>query len=187
MRISPFFLQLHTAYQAELDDLASDSEGKDVLRKRLQDKRQEMGFLLKMMEISPEMVAVVFHQGFSFQHPAVMDDLLGREADELPEWDTLAEALRLTPWAQKLSDVVLQEPMGPWFMTVAASLEYMHGKAGMAPAAQDASDDEEDGENGDRDHDDRDDRGRDGDDDDDRARDEAGADWLAEQGFDRKD
>lgn len=184
MRISPFFLQLHTAYQAELDDLASDSEGKDVLRKRLQDKRQEMDFLLKMMEISPEMVAVIFHQGFSFPHPAVMDDLLGREADEFPEWDTLAEALRLAPWAQKLSDVVLKEPMGPWFMTVAASLEYMHGKAGMASAAHGDSEDDEDAE-GDGDDEGRDDR--DGEDDDARARDEAGADWLAEQGFDRKD
>jgi hypothetical protein len=184
MRISPFFLQLHTAYQAELDDLASDSEGKDVLRKRLQDKRQEMGFLLQMMETSPEMVAVIFHQGFGFPHPAVMDDLLGREADEFPEWDALAEALRLAPWAQKLSDVVLKEPMGPWFMTVAASLEYMHGKAGMASAAQSASDDEEsDGD--DHENEDRDDH--DGEDDDARARDEAGADWLAEQGFDRKD
>src|SRR5690606_29284701 len=81
MSISPFFLQLHAAYQAELDDLASDSEGKDVLRKRLVDKRGELDFLLQMIEVSPEMVAVIFHQGFRFAHPAAMDDLLSREAD----------------------------------------------------------------------------------------------------------
>ena len=45
MSISPFFHNLASAYQAEMDDLSSDSEGKDVLRQRLTDKRQEIGFL----------------------------------------------------------------------------------------------------------------------------------------------
>src|SRR2546429_7336647 len=48
-----FFLQLRSAYQAELDDLTSDSEGRGVLRQRLAEKRQELGFLVKMIEISP--------------------------------------------------------------------------------------------------------------------------------------
>ena len=39
MSISPFFHALGSAYQAEMDDLASDSEGKDVLRQRLTEKR----------------------------------------------------------------------------------------------------------------------------------------------------
>src|SRR5690606_2156909 len=125
---------LHAAYQAELDDLASDSEGKDVLRKRLVDKRGELDFLLQMIEVSPEMVAVIFHQGFRFAHPAAMDDLLSREADEFPAWEALADGVTLAPWAQELSKVILQEPMGPWFMTVAASLEYMHGRVGASSA-----------------------------------------------------
>ena len=67
----------------QLDDLSQDSEGKDVLKKRLADKRGEIEFLIKMMELSPEMVAVVFHQAFTFSSPAVMDDLMGFEADDL--------------------------------------------------------------------------------------------------------
>ncbi|MDE2402788.1 MAG: hypothetical protein KGL90_14105 [Burkholderiales bacterium] len=180
MSVSPFFLQLHSAYQAEMDDLSFDSEGRDVLRQRLVDKRKELSFLLQMIEVSPEMVAVVFHQGFRFPLPAVMDHLLSHDADELPEWDTLADAAQLTPWAQDLMQVILSEPMGPWFMTVAASLEYMRGKLDAAPAtpADEAVDD-----------DDGDDQARfdEHEDDETRARDEAGADWMVEQGFDRKD
>ena len=58
MLIAPFFLDLRSAYQSELDDLTFDSEGKDVLRQRLADKRKEMGFLVRMIELSPEMLAV---------------------------------------------------------------------------------------------------------------------------------
>jgi hypothetical protein len=35
MSISPFFQELRSAYQAELDDLNSDSEGHYILDKRL--------------------------------------------------------------------------------------------------------------------------------------------------------
>ena len=73
MNISPFFHQLRSAYQAEIDDLTFDSEGQDVLRQRLTERRKEVGFLLQMMELSPEMVAVIFHQGFQFKQPAVID------------------------------------------------------------------------------------------------------------------
>ena len=40
MNITPFFLELRSAYQAEIDDLTFDSEGRDVLRQRLADKRR---------------------------------------------------------------------------------------------------------------------------------------------------
>lgn len=43
----------------------SDSEGNDALRKRLAEKRNEMAFLVQMMELAPEMVAVVFHRAFA--------------------------------------------------------------------------------------------------------------------------
>lgn len=49
MSISPFFHALGSAYQAEMDDLASDSEGKDVLRQRLAEKRKELVFLRQMI------------------------------------------------------------------------------------------------------------------------------------------
>lgn len=175
---SPFFINLNSAYRAELDDLSSDSEGKDVLRQRLADKRKEMGFLVQMMDLSPEMVAVVFHQAFVFKSPAAMDDLLGFEADELPDWSTLEGSVTLSPWAQSLADAVLNEPGGQRFLTVAASLEYMSGKAGAHAA--DAEDDDESDEDDEFDGD-AEERA------DAKARKEAGDDWMAEQGFDRKE
>ena len=183
MNISPFFLDLRSAYQSELEDLTFDSEGRDVLRQRLADKRREIGFLVQMMELSPEMVAVVFHQAFKFSAPAVMDDLLGHEADELPEWSTLSDAVQLAPWARDLADVFLQEPRGDWFLTLAAGLEYMAGKPVAAGASQDEDDEDEDGDHADEF--DVDDNGEDQGDG--RARKEAADDWMVEQGFDRKD
>jgi hypothetical protein len=186
MRISPFFHQLRAAYQAELDDLASDSEGKDVLQQRLQQKRGELKFLLQMIEFSPEMVAVIFHQGFQFKSPAAMEHLLGHESDDFPDWDTLSPMLQLTPWAQALAQQVLKEPLGEWFLTVAAGLEYMHTKpdAIRAEQAEDDGDDEDGsdaGEDGPVDPEDAQEEKEA------RERAEAGADWMVEQGFDRKD
>jgi len=178
MTISPFFTDLHSAYQAELDDLTFDSEGKDVLSRRLSDKRSEIDFLVRMMELSPEMVAVVFHQAFVFKLPAVMDDLLGFEADELPDWSGLAADISIAAWAQHLADKVLAEPGGEWFLTVAAGLEYMAGKpvAHTAQADDDESDDDEEEFDGDAEEQAEA-----------KARKEAGDDWMAEQGFDRKE
>ncbi|MDO9404777.1 MAG: hypothetical protein Q7T87_12165 [Polaromonas sp.] len=196
MSISHFFQALRSGYQSELDDLTFDSEGRDVMRQRLADKRQQLDFLVQMMEISPEMVAVVFHRGFTFRLPAVMDHLLGLEADEFPDWDTFADAVELAPWAQDLAQVVLREPRGEWFLTVAAALEYMASRPSLAKVASDDDEDEDSDNAGRRE------RGEDGDDDevepslvfdenDDegagRARKEAAEDWLTEQGFDRKD
>ena len=175
MNISPFFTDLRTAYEAELDDLTFDSEGKDVLVRRLADKRGEIDFLVKMMELSPEMVAVVFHQAFVFRQPQVMDDLLGFEADELPDWTGLANDIQIAPWAQGLADKVLNEPGGEWFLTVAATLEYMASKP-IAHTAQ--SEDDEDEEEFDGDAEERADA---------KARKEAAEDWMVGQGFDRKE
>jgi hypothetical protein len=81
--------------------------------------------------------------------------------------------------------------MGEWFMGVAAALEYMHSKplsADNRPAANNDDDEQDDNAvRGDRDDDHRDNTAEDGDEADARARDEAGNDWLAAQGFDRKD
>ncbi|MEY4266197.1 MAG: hypothetical protein RIS90_732 [Pseudomonadota bacterium] len=188
MSTSPFFHNLGTAYQAELEDLSFDSEGRDVLRQRLADKRRELGFLRQMIELSPEMVAVVFHQGFQFKQPQRMEQLVSEASEDLPAWASLADAVTLQSWAQPLSLEILKEPMGDWFLTVAAGLEYLYGKPGKAPASAADSDDQD----GDEDTDRADDRDADGDGDSDDGNDgvgrhEAGEDWLAEQGFDRKD
>lgn len=191
MTISPFFRNLLSAYRAEMDDLTSDSDGRDVLRRRLADKRKEIDFLLQMMTLSPEMVAVVFHQAFTFRNPALMEHLLGCEADELPAWAEVSEGIALAPEARALAQTILQAPDGEWFMTVAAGLHYLVGKPALAGRGGDQAEEDDDNDDGEEDDSsDQDDfdthesdevRGNA------RDREEAGADWLAEQGFDRKD
>ncbi len=191
MKLSRYFHDLRLAYQAELDDLVSDSEGKDVLRKRLAEKRKEMGFLVQMMDLSPEMVAVVFHQAFRFTKPAAIEKMLGLTDDALPDWQDIAHAVALEPWADSLLQTVLREPTGARFMTVAAALEYLQHHARMAPAtASDGdSDSQDDGEDA-AEHDD-DFSALSADDAVDpknsRTREEASSNWLADVGFERKD
>ena len=179
MSISPFFLSLRNGYQAEIDDLTFDSDGQNILRQRLTERRKELGFLLQMMELSPEMVAVVLHEGFRFKVPAAMDHLLSHESEELPEWDSLSDVVGLTPWAQELANEILKQPMGNWFMSVAAGLEYMFGKIEHRPHGPHDEDEEEGNEDADE-FDSEEEKAA-------RAREEAGADWMVEQGFDRKD
>ena len=175
MNISPYFRQLRSAYAAELDDLTFDSEGQNILDKRLVQRRKEMDFLMQMMEVSPEMVAAVFHNGFRFTSRSAMDHLLTLESDEFPDWDSLTHAFEMAPWTQTLVDVVQKQPMGDWFLTVAAALEYMFNKPEHAPASDAAEEEDNDDEP-------LDDEERDA-----QAREEAGADWMVEQGFDRKE
>ena len=191
MKLSPYFHDLRSAYQAELDDLVSDSEGNDVLRKRLAEKRNELAFLVQMMELAPEMVAVVFHRGFRFTKPAAVEQLLGSPVDALPDWHSLTHAVALEPWAQSLAQTVLREPQGARFMTVAAGLEYLQHHAHMAPASaahgdSDAEDEGEDAAEYDDDYsalsaDDAVDPHNS------RTREEASANWLADVGFERKE
>ncbi len=187
MSLSSFFSQLRSAYQSEIDDLSTDSEGGYVLPQRLAEKRKQMGFLVQMMTLSPEMVAVVFHKGFEFKLPAVMEHLLTLESEEFPDWHSLSDAVRLQPWASELANTVLKDPMGEWFLTAAAGLEYMQSKPSTAQLSHHDDEDDEyedDGTDGpviQLDADDAADLG------DTRTREEAAADWMQEQGFDRKD
>ncbi|MDP3654465.1 MAG: hypothetical protein Q8R67_22605 [Rhodoferax sp.] len=187
MSISPFFRTLRSAYQAEIDDLTFDSEGKNVLRQRLAQRRKELPFLLQMLELSPEMVSVIFHQGFRFKLPAAMDHLVEHESEDLPEWSSFGDAISMAPWAQELANTVLNEPKGEWFLSVAAGLEYLYGKPDRAQASADDNEDHENGDNEDEQDSDRRDDSDGEDDGDERAGEEAGADWMVEQGFDRKD
>ncbi len=191
MKISPFFHDLRSAYQAEIDDLTQDSEGKDVLRKRLARKRSEIGFLVKMMEVAPEMVAVVFTKVFA--SPALLR--WNRRwlwvQDHLPSWESLSTCISLEPWAAALAKTVLAEPGGDRFMVIAAGLEYLQQArfAGSAVGGEaDAEGDEDDAD--DREHDDDYDA-LSADDvvepHDSRSREEASANWLADVGFERKD
>jgi hypothetical protein len=176
MSISPFFSELKSAYDAELDDLMTDSAGHDILASRLQAKRSQVGQLLPMIESSPEMVAVAFHGGFSFANPAVMADLAARDPENLPAWQTLLSSVSLEPWAAELARVVLHDANGEHFLVVTACLEFLR-----ETSARSSADDARQQARDDRDVDD------DGDDDPDIDLEEAGADWLSEQGFERRD
>ena len=182
MSISPFFQELRSAYQAELDDLNSDSEGHYILDKRLAEKRKELDFLLQMMDLSPEMVAVVLHQAFEFHEPELMEHVITRDADDLLSWDALAEGVRIAPWAQPMVDQILAEPVGAWFMSVAAALEYMHSTPMRAAAQSGQADADEDLENVERGDQAEHDEERQA-----REREEAGNAWMVEQGFDSKE
>ena len=192
MKLSPYFHDLRSAYQAELDDLTQDSEGKDVLRKRLAEKRKEIAFLVQMMELAPEMVAVVFHQGFRFARPMALEQLLGRGVDDLPGWSSLSAdgAVVLEPWAASLAQAVLAEPGGERFLAVAAGLEFMQAHSRLAPVASHAEAEEDDGDEDAPEHDDDYDA-LSADDAVDphnaRSREEASDNWLSDAGFDRKD
>jgi hypothetical protein len=191
--LSPYFHNLRTAYRAELDDLTSDSEGKDVLQKRLTQKRKEIGFLVQMLELSPEMVAVAFHRAFKFPQPRAIEPLVGLEAAELPEWHTLAQSVVLEPWAVGMAEAVLQEPAGSRFLVAAATLEYLqtHARPGPADAGASDADDDADDDQDDNEPVEDDDTPLSADDARDpqtrRSREDAGSDWLSDQGFDRKE
>jgi len=183
--ISPYFRNLRTAYFAELDDLTFDSDGAHILELRLKQRRKEMEFLVHMLELSPEMVAVVLHKAFHFKSLAAMDHLLTHESEDLPEWGTIADTVELAPWAKPLLATIQKQPQGDWFLSVAAGLEYMYSKP-EHPRGASASDEDED--DGDDDHDGRaEHENEDPEEAEARAREEAGADWMAEQGFDRKE
>jgi len=192
MHLSPYFHNLRSAYAAELDDMRCDSEGLVVLDQRLAQRRSEIDFLAHMLEESPEMVAVVLHRAFRFRLPAVLDDLLTREPEDLPEWDTLADAVEIADWAQGLVRTLREQPGGNAFLCVAAALEYLHAMAQQRQAGDAADDGDTDSDDRPEDSDDNDDAVRplsadDALDGDTRTREEAAADWMSEQGFERKE
>jgi hypothetical protein len=189
MQISPFFRNLRNAYQSEIDDMSFDSEGKNVLQQRLAQRRSEMEFLVHMIEMSPEMVAVVFHQGMRFTSNTALEHLVAQDSDELPDWDSIAASVTLTPWAEALVQQVVKQPLGKWFLTLAAALEYMYHRhdSSLDTEAGDENDEDVDAESQNEgpavpmDSDavieavSR------------KALEEAGAEWMAAQGFERKE
>lgn len=175
MSLSYFFDDLGKAYKAELEDLHSDSEGNDVLAKRLKDKRSQFAALMPMIDTAPEMVAVAFHGGINFNDLQAMYLLSTSEPADFPAWSEVAHSLEFSSQLQPLVNQALQEPGGERFLITAVCLEYLQGKNGSSPRAQSDEEEHDEGENG------RDD------DDEETDLDEAGAGWLTEQGFDRRE
>lgn len=181
MRASNFFADLSKTYQAEIDDHSTDSEGANVLRAQLAKKRKQLPQLLQMIEFAPEMVALCFHEGLSFPYPKVMDGLVALEPDDFPEWEELAQSIEFTPWAEQQAELVLQQPGGAQFLCITAGLEFLIARSNVAPAVGGARIGDEEVEE------DHGDEARDDAEADDIDLEQAGADWLAEQGFDRRD
>ena len=172
MKKSRYFSELIKSYIDEVDDLVTDSAAKSVLQKRLDDKRGAIDSLLPMIEFSTEMVAVVFYDAFNFKSPEVMQQIVQSEPDDADfvAWDELKTELAIAAWAQPLIASSLKVRGGDSFLVTAAALEFMRCKpSSYEQPLADAVDDEEDRE------DDQDDLS------------EAGADWLAEQGFETLD
>jgi hypothetical protein len=173
MTLSYFFEDLSKAYRVELEDLQDDSEGRNVLAARLKDKRAQFALLMPMIDSAPEMVAVAFHGGMTFLNLQAMYMVSTTEPDEFPAWDELAHAVHFEPWAKKLADAALLETGGERFLITTVCLEYLHGKTitNYGDARDEESLDPAESEQGEADEQDLE---------------EAGADWLAEQGFDRR-
>ena len=177
MKKSRYFSDLFRSYLDEIDDLVTDSDGKSVLQKRLRDKRREMDALLSMIDFSPEMVAVVFYDAFDFHSADVMQRLVLSEPElsGFLAWDALKENLTVAPWAEALVEASLKAPGGDGFLVATAALEFLRNRDTFAaPAEESRAERTRDDEDGGGD-DDADDLG------------EAGADWLAEQGFETLD
>ncbi|MDT8991664.1 hypothetical protein RQP54_12410 [Curvibacter sp. APW13] len=187
MFVSSFFRDLLSSYQAEIDDLSFDSEGKQVFAKRRKERAKELGFLLQLIDTNPEMLSALFHGSFQFKHPAAMVQLVGQDPEELPLWGDLGNAVALNADALTLAAQVLAADKGDWLLTVAAGLEFLHsrGMGGSTLDSDEADDAEDDAQTQEvedhAEHLSSDDEGTGG------PSEEAGADWLADQGFERKD
>jgi hypothetical protein len=168
---SIYFEDLAERYSSEIDDLRSDSEGKDVLRKRLQEKRQSFEYLMPMLEEAPEMVAPAFHGAFK-PNDRKMLDKASRTTPGMPgfpRWKELARTLEIAPWALPLIDACLNadEADGDAFLVTTVVLEWLLTEDLRRPQAASAAeeDDEDDSED----------------------LSESGEGWMSEQGFDAID
>lgn len=170
---SLYFEELIERYGAEIEDLRSDSEGKDILKKRLQEKRSAFASLMPMLECAPEMVAPALHGAFSFTDRKAFFDAALCEPWEVdfPSWKKLKTSMEIAPWARPLIDTCLKEEAGECFLVTTAVLECMlAGDYDYRHDAPKATEDEDQ-------------------DDDEGAQDlrEAGEGWMTEQGFDAID
>jgi hypothetical protein len=179
---SRYFSDLIKNYLEEVDDLVTDSEGKSVLQKRLNEKRREMDAILPMIEFSPEMVSVVFYGAFDFKSPEIMQQVVLTEPQDAAffAWSELEGELTVCGWAEPLIEASLKVDGGDAFLVAAAALEFLRGKDSAAtPMREPEPEPEAETEGGDE--------GEAGDEAGMDDLKEAGADWLAEQGFDPLD
>lgn len=178
MKKARYFSDLIKNYIDEVDDLMTDSEGKSVLQKRLNEKRLEIDAILPMIEFSPEMVAVAFYGAFDFNSAEIMQQVVLSEPGDAAffAWSELESELTVSAWAQPLVESSLKVAGGDVFLVTTAALEFLRSKDSLsAPMRESEPEPEKEEGNEDNDEEGSDDLN------------EAGADWLAEQGFDPLD
>ena len=185
MKKSYYFSELSSSYDAEIQDLLSDSEGKSALKARLSEKRRELKSILPMVEFSPEMVVPVFYDAFTFTNPKGMSAAVMCEPDDgdFPTWDQMSSLIQVTAWAQDYVDTTLADPAGESFLVTAACLEFIRLFDAAPPIQNDEKDDENEKE-AEKEAKNYRNNGENSDDDGDQDLSEAGGDWLEQQGFD---
>ncbi len=170
MRLSRYFHELHDGYLSEIDDLRSDSDGRDVLERRLRDKRAGFDAICSLIDTDPLMLAPALHGAFRVApgRARAIERLLACDPDEFPAWAELSAGLEVASWARPLVERALREDAGETFLATVVGLEHLlanqRGDAGRGARGGDrdaAADDEDrarrDGDSGD-DADARDDR-----------------------------
>jgi hypothetical protein len=178
MKMSAYFHELRTDYEAEIDDLRTDSEGRNVLDRRLAQKRDALKSLMPMMMTHPVMIAPVFHRAFVFEgtHRDVIASVLDAEPGDFPPWAMLESQIGVAGWARPLIELVLAQDGGEDFLATAVGLEYTMYASHAGADALVAHDDERDRAEGDKGAGDDEGDGEEG----------LGEDFLEQQGFDRR-
>ena len=166
MRISRYFTDLMATYVAEVDDLKTDSGGGDVLKARLKDRRSQLVDLMPMMETNPEMMAVAFHKSISIKSAKTILSYLSKEPSEFPAWDSVAPSVQFESWAIAPVEALKKVKGGEQFLLTTVMLEYLFSRYEVSEEHH-----QEDGEEDELDNDVED-------------LNEAGGQWLSDQGFD---
>lgn len=182
MNLSPQFKLLLKAYRAELAGLRIDASGNDVFTARLQQQRSVFRALLDMIACAPEKPAAAFFGGVTITNPEHLSMLSWAEPDEFLTWAELRHCVHLDPWAESLSQLALQDPNGERFMVLVACLEHARTGGHIRLVARQYARlrrNDEDAFPADVERDT-------GDQDAEQSESDAGEDWLAAQGFDRR-
>jgi hypothetical protein len=181
LKTSRYFATLIETYRTDMQGLAVDFEGRQVLDRRLTEKRKGFASLLPLAVEMPELAAPALHRAFAFTTGHDAERLLLDTPGRLPAWATVRSMLTIQSWAQPLIEQALKIKGGETFLVIAALLDhaYLVADKTAAPETEEGSSDE-DGkgrrESGDSDGDDGEDQG---------DLSEAGGAWLEQQGFDR--
>lgn len=177
MDTSDYFESIAEEYYNDIESLAADSQGANVLKKRLAEVRAALPGMVGWIndQFGIPVAAQAFHGAFRFRDPAEGRRLLRLEPGDLPGWEGAVTLLVVEKWAEPMIELVKRNRNWQQFLVIAACLDhYYWGKNGLTykePAIERQDCDVSSGVDGDTEV--PDDLGG-----------EAGAKWLEDQGFD---